>query len=546
MATLISRDTSGTWALRPGETELRRHRTGKDYLLSPTPDGKARGRMARDIGPVHYCLDPFSDTEDWKEIDLDILLTPGQPWHAACEVNGYQVRFWNSRNIGGRVVRYIAQFRRGGKWIAMAPLALAYVNDAGQKEWIGRPRAIVPIIDNEANQITWNNAFGTGLHFRYNLRSDEFFKTVIIEQSSALPTPTIGVEGLRLVIVMAVAWDRGVRAANAFSANINCEELSGDDSLVDLPDEVVADPSKFSFLDSLDRPNWWVREPLAWDSGVVVVDGKEVPDVHFFNPNWRLLRKGQAAFLLITVPKAILDRPEVMYPVYIDDAIPETQISAGADDARNKGTLWPGDGSFLAGATALGLGADATSVYYMAGLRFLGIGIDQGDTIDTASISIKALSNDSSYLEVTIGAHNVDDEVAFAVTTHEPYDCYVAHTSATYNWVVGLTEWVANSWYGGTAQVTPNDVVSIVQEIVDRATWASGNDIGFVMWKTFSTVGGDLNRYFLTYETSGNVSGAKLNISYTPGGAPPPAAAEPEPTYPFKTWGTGWAEGLAA
>jgi hypothetical protein len=105
---LVSKDTSGIYEVQAGESEMVSNRTRS---FKKFRNGNTR-RVAGQVGPIHYRTDPFSDVEAWKDIDLDIVLTPGENWDAAMESNGYQVRFWQSRQIAGKVVRYIAQFRR--------------------------------------------------------------------------------------------------------------------------------------------------------------------------------------------------------------------------------------------------------------------------------------------------------------------------------------------------------------------------------------------------------------------------------------------------
>jgi len=125
MATLVSRDTSGVYIAQPNEAERgdRRTRSFKVFQKSAT-----EFRVAGQVGPIHFKSDPFDEQGAYQEIDLSVNLTPGQPWDAAMESNGYQVRLWQNRVIGGRNVRYIAQFRRAGHWLGMAPAALIWTN----------------------------------------------------------------------------------------------------------------------------------------------------------------------------------------------------------------------------------------------------------------------------------------------------------------------------------------------------------------------------------------------------------------------------------
>ena len=74
MATLASRDTSGTFSAGVGEVELPEARTRafKKFALPNAPDGRKRFRVGGQVGPVHFRLNPFDAREQYEEIDLDL------------------------------------------------------------------------------------------------------------------------------------------------------------------------------------------------------------------------------------------------------------------------------------------------------------------------------------------------------------------------------------------------------------------------------------------------------------------------------------------
>jgi hypothetical protein len=301
MTSLADKNTSGTFSAGVDEVELISARTRgfKKFSLPDAPSGLKRYRVGGQIGPIHYREDPFSTTEEFKEIDLETNLTPSESWDAACETNGFQVRFWQNRLVSGKTVRYIAQYRRAGKWLAMAPLVLAWENDIGERQIISKALAVgAPVINNDAYQITWSDVFGTGIHFRYNLRPDEFFKTVIIDNKTDLPLPTIGLSGLKLTIVLALAWHSDSKADNGFSDSITTSDLPDDSIDIDNPDEELVDADKFSFKDVLLRDTWWMQKPKAWDSA---------EERHSIDIEWRLRRKNNSIFGLFSVPASSLN-----------------------------------------------------------------------------------------------------------------------------------------------------------------------------------------------------------------------------------------------
>ncbi len=92
-------------------------------------------RVVGSVAPIHYRLDPFDLTEEYKEIDLSLIQTSSKSWNWEMEKAGYQIRIW--QELDG--LKYAAQFQRAGKWITMAPFEMYYENDAGESQAVGRP-----------------------------------------------------------------------------------------------------------------------------------------------------------------------------------------------------------------------------------------------------------------------------------------------------------------------------------------------------------------------------------------------------------------------
>jgi len=495
MATIASKDRTQTFTLRVGElAEVldRRTRAAKTFRLPDAPDGRRRFRIGAGIGPVHYRADPFDGGQPLQEIDLDVNLTPGQDWDAACETNGYQARFWQSRVIGGRTVRYIAEFRRAGEWIGMAPVALAWENDAGQRQLIATPQAVgAPAIDNDANTVTWANAFGPGLSWRYNLRPDEFFKTVIIRHRSDLPAPTIGTQGLRLGIVVAVAWgDLG--PSNGFTAGNAVADYGAEFSDLDAPDEAAQEPEPFSMRDLAARDICWLRRPRAWDSS----RRQQTAAM-----GWKLLRKAGRVYLVLSLPAATLNSAQVQYPVFLDTAISEEQVGASTDDCM---VLPPWSDIDLAGYYAWA--GDYSSLYYdyESGFRFTTVPIPQGVTIDSADLSVCA-----GWGTVGIPLTKVRGEAADNPVTFSTYADFIsrARTTAGLDW--DFSDWPADVWE------TSPDLKSVVQEITNRSGWASNNAL-VLFWGDDQGSGYQGSNYqaVKTYDLE-TTTAAKFNCSYT-------------------------------
>lgn len=423
------------------------------------------------IGPIHYKADPFDVESPWQDIDLTVALTPGEAWDAACESNGYQVRFWQTLDRGGKTFRYVAQFQRAGRWLAMAPVAVFYTNNAGQRQLVSNIQAVgAPTIDNVAHTVQWDDAFGSGLHFRYNLQPDKFFKTLVITAKSDLPVPTIGAAGLRLVIAMAVEWDFDAKTSNDFAKDISVE-LGDDDS--GAADETLT-PDTFSQRD-VRGDLWWWQQPRAWDSA---------EESHDVAVTWQLRRKGSNIYALFSVTAAQLNNAATVYPVFVDTVISE-QIDAGDDDGLYIGAWSNTDTEVILG-----------SLGYTGGFRFA-LPIPQGATIDSAYMQMynKVGWAGSSSMTVDMDLDATPEGYALGATAPASRT-HTASTDVTWNQDTSV------GWK------TSPDLSAHLQEVVNLAGWSSGNDASFLI------LGVSGSNRIHTYESSTSLC-AKIDVTYT-------------------------------
>lgn len=109
------------------------------------------------------------------------------------------------------------------------------------------------------------------------------------------------------------------------------------------------------------------------------------------------------------------------------------------------------------------------------GIRFTGISIPQGATITNAYIRFTVDEADSDVSSLTITGEAVDNSSTFTTSTGNISGRNT--TSASVAWAPGSWTSVGSS---GSNQQTPN-LESIVQEIVNRGGWSSGNAMSFVI-----------------------------------------------------------------
>ncbi|MBW2621478.1 MAG: hypothetical protein JRD68_01110 [Deltaproteobacteria bacterium] len=147
-------------------------------------------------------------------------------------------------------------------------------------------------------------------------------------------------------------------------------------------------------------------------------------------------------------------------------------VQSAEDDAEE----WLSGGSvgssWISGGDDLDFGKDQAGDLVAVGLRFQNVIIPQGAVVTNAYIEFKAYGAESTAATIMIAGQDSDNASQFdgsfqdiTSTTKRPV------TSAVATW--NPPAWVDNDYYQ-----TPN-LVSIVQEIVDRAGWASGNAMAF-------------------------------------------------------------------
>lgn len=178
------------------------------------------------------------------------------------------------------------------------------------------------------------------------------------------------------------------------------------------------------------------------------------------------------------------------------------QVNASTDDARNVA----GDASKQTNPITQHLGKFSTTDYYN-GFRFTNVTVPQGATIQSALIDFYyAEAKSGTTASVIFYGQDVDDATTFNVTTDHPEGKTPA-TTATVAHNYTLSNFSTLGFGNETV-----DIASIIQEIVNRAGWVSGNDIVIVGHDNGSS---DDNYFgFSTYDRATD-RGATLAVTYT-------------------------------
>lgn len=201
----------------------------------------------------------------------------------------------------------------------------------------------------------------------------------------------------------------------------------------------------------------------------------------------------------------------------------DIRVAAGGDD----GWWTVGNSFFAAGTTAAYLGGwnNATATSSNGFARFTGVTIPPGSTIDVAYITYTAFENGSATtVNITIRAVAADNASA---PTNFSQANGATRTSASTAWN-SVSSWVANNTYNSPS------IVSVIQEVVNRGGWASGNAIVIHSLNNGSTTSTNTIRRFSTYENN-TATAPLLHIEYTPPNTAPEITVAPSVTYNGKT-----------
>ena len=145
--------------------------------------------------------------------------------------------------------------------------------------------------------------------------------------------------------------------------------------------------------------------------------------------------------------------------------------------------------------------------------HFTSVAIPVGSTITAATFSVRHVSSgSSSYSGKTLDVSAEDaDSPARPANASAGIDATL--TSANVTWTLG--DMTNGTWYDSP------DVTTVIQELVDRSGWASGNDINIFLHD--ASTGGNWNARWYAHD-QGSGYEPKLVITYSDAAATPISA----------------------
>ena len=173
------------------------------------------------------------------------------------------------------------------------------------------------------------------------------------------------------------------------------------------------------------------------------------------------------------------------------------QVSASTDDVNQNGNT-------LSNTTTLWVGTSSSTASSYTGLRFTNMTIPQGATITSAYLQFYARNNVSTTASFEMAAEATNNSGTFSGNSVRPSTrpLTAARVPQTFN-----TAWAGGSWYN------TNSISALVQEVVNRPGWASGNSLSIILRGT-----GNAN----TLRSVGNfnfnaTTAPRLVVTYTTG-----------------------------
>ena len=186
-----------------------------------------------------------------------------------------------------------------------------------------------------------------------------------------------------------------------------------------------------------------------------------------------------------------------------------SQVSANADDAYDANTTLHATDYFY---EAVGRGTAVDK----AGFRFQNVSVPTGATITSAQLHLYAYysaTGNPALLNTKLGLEDQDNPGAWVTGTHEPRSATMTSAYVT---------WAPSSWAAGTWYDSPN-LKDSVQEVVDRAGWASGHAMA-VLWVDNGTAASNL----CNPADSSSGASAVLTIYWTRNLDPDPTEDQPK------------------
>lgn len=274
------------------------------------------------------------------------------------------------------------------------------------------------------------------------------------------------------------------------------------------PDIAADDPRLWQYRESGgDLATWLRAEGAVAAFGYVPTSGERLT-AEYLDPQWQreefvrdpqveidkiIEWKGRNLDAQLTRGERINKRQRTTLNLQVGAGADDGYIVSNGSDFENATTFT----SFGSGGSPVG----TTSRFEFA--RFTSVALPNSATIDSAVLVYTGQNGEATAVELRSFGDDVDDAVA--PTTNAEYVA-LAETTEFVQWDFSTT------WTDNTEFATP-DIKTVIQEIVDRAGWATGNALQTQMHNDHASI----NRRRSPYSYEGDTAKAvKLDIDHGP------------------------------
>jgi hypothetical protein len=450
------------------------------------------GTYALDVvlGPIHYKDDHGDPDEPWKDIDTEIVPSPKPQWDWEVVKGNWHLLIREDTAIA---------VGKGGNWLGFRYTAFGYLDWASKDYAILQARqAVTPVVD--ANTITWPGIFmGTDLEYIYT--HGRFKENLYVSQATrdwlaANPPSSYGLDNQTSYLVGIIECDWQLQTFTPKAADGTAINWNNANEFID-SGVFWHHPVTDKIITALPLGEaWQVDDPSTW------VDLRYRFYQHTDGTHY-LLTGGKVTDLNALAPGTIVLDPSI-----------DEEVGASTDDCQawyvgnpyNAWSFGTHDSKVWAGRYS------STSGQGGGGMRFTGVSLDQGTTIENGThITFHARVTDSgNTVRSRIEGEDVDDAATFS--SYSDYSGR-SRTTASVNWD-SIGSWTENSEYD-----TP-EIKTVIQEIVNRGGWSSGNDM-VLFWDDHDdrTTGSSAHREAESYNGDSSEAPA-LHIEYASGCSP--------------------------
>lgn len=470
--------------LKPGDIVEQNAMSIKRYQ-GTAEDGSTKYSLDTSLTPQRF----QNEDGEWQEYDTRLVKSKGE--YAYQLASSDHQAYFKERVGGGPIV----SVQKDNSSLQMTPQSLYYTNDTGQRQLIADPDPNAAAITKE-NSITYKNVYGTGIDFRFTTTSTQVVKELVINSKEALPIPTIpdAYLELRMIvekderIAVTIPSEEGEKEWNEEFANISEGVLFKDQNdtlLYSFPPAVAKD--------SADLPNHLTSSTANQNSE---------EELLFSLTMDREPSTSNNIVASVSTPYSWLEKAQ--YPVMIDPTV-NLQIVTGGNDGA-----WVPSAS-VEDLTATDMYIGNVSPYGSVHnfVRFTNVTVPHGATITDAYITVTAdISTANNTVNALIRAQASDD-------ASMPLD-YEDLTGATRT--TASTAWNSIPPFVIDTSYNTAGIENVVQEVVDRDGWSSGNAILFYIEDNGSS--SNAHRRADTYEASPTDS-PQLHVEFTEPPSPP-------------------------